>query len=70
MRDANQSSFNKTTIAAAAGIGACIVLAKYHRPIVTKIRQLINYKDPLRYQHVQVISNTNDCYRVLETIKQ
>lgn len=70
MSNDSRSSFNKTTLATVAGIGACFVLVKYHRPIATKIRQLINYKDPLRYQHVQVVSTTSDCHRVLTTIKE
>lgn len=70
MNDANRTSFNKTTVATVAGIGACILVARYRQQIGEKFRHLINYKDPLRYQKIHVVSNTDDCRRVIKTLRE
>lgn len=70
MADANRSSLNKTTVATIAGIGACILIAKYRQQIGNRIKQLINYKDPLRNQKVQVVSSAEDCRRISTTLRQ
>lgn len=70
MNNGSRFAFNKTTLAGVTGFGTCFGLGKCHRPITSKIGQLLHYNDPLTYQQAQVVSNTGDCNRALATIKE
>lgn len=70
MNDGNGTSLNKTTVATVAGIGAFLLIARYRQQIGKKLRNLINYKDPMRYQKIHVISNVDECRRVMTTLRE
>lgn len=70
MSENNRPVFTGTTIAtAAAGIGICFVVTKYRQQILKKLKFVINYKDPLRNQQIEVINNVEECRTIMRNIK-
>lgn len=66
MSKENRPLFTGTTIAAAAGIGLCLVVAKYRTQI---LKQLKFFSDPLRNQQIQVVSGVEECRILMRNLK-
>lgn len=59
-----------TALASLAGIGVCCYLvAKYRTRILKRIRIALDYRNPLRYQTVEIINNGDECNRVINQLK-
>lgn len=70
MSEHNRPIVTGTTIAAAAaGISLCFVVTKYRSQILKKLKNIINYNDSLRNQEIQVISNVEDCRKIMRNLK-
>lgn len=61
--------FTGTAIATVAGIGLCMVVAKYRTQILKQLKNIINYKDPLRNQQIQVVTNIEECRLLMRNLK-
>lgn len=53
-----------------AGIGVCYFVARYHARILKRIRLILDYRNPLRYQTIEVINNAEDCQRVVGQLRK
>lgn len=69
MSEHNRPNFTGTAIAAATGIGLCLVVAKYRTQILKQLKFIINYNDPLRNQRIQVISGVEECRLLMRNLK-
>lgn len=58
-----------TAMVALAGVGVCYVLAKYRADILRQIRLLRNLGDRLRHQQVHVVSNAEDCQKIMKNLQ-
>lgn len=70
MTEGNRTILNKTAVATVAGIGVCFFVAKYRMQILYKLKTLLNYKDPLRYQRVHVVTSVDECRVLMQNLKQ
>lgn len=61
--------WNGKALATVAGIGVCFFVTKYRSQIWRKIKILFNYKNPLRNQQVHIVSNINDCRKLMRNLK-
>lgn len=69
MSKENRPPFTRTTVAAAAGIGLCLVVAKYRTQILKQLKCIINYNNPLRNQQIQVVSGVEECRILMRNLK-
>lgn len=68
----NMSERNKNITAAMialAGVGVCYMLAKYRADILQQIRLLRYFRDRLRHQQVHIVTNAEDCRKVVNILK-
>lgn len=69
MTDKSKGILSSTLVASLAGIGVCYFVAKYHTRILKKIRLVLDYRNPLRHQVIEVVNNAEDCLRVVNKLK-
>lgn len=70
MSGKSKSLVSSPLVASLAGIGVCYLMAKYHARILKRIRLILDYRNPLRYQTIEVINNADDCRRVVGQLKK
>lgn len=64
-----RSIWSSTVVASLAGLGVCYLVAKYHTRILKRIRLVLDYRNPLRHQTIEIINNVEDCNRVVNKFK-
>lgn len=69
MTTKERSILSSALVASLAGIGVCYLVAKYHTRILKKIQLILDYRNPLRHQTVEIINNLEDCHRVVKKLK-
>lgn len=70
MSNKSRSLVSTTLFASLAGIGVCYFVAKYHARILKRIRLVLDYRNPLRHQTINVVTNTEECGRVVKQLKR
>lgn len=69
MSQENRPLLTGTAVATVAGIGLCMVVAKYRTHILKQLKNIINYNDPLRHQQIQVVSSIEECRLLMRNLK-
>lgn len=69
MSQQSRSYLTGTAIATVAGISICLAIAKYRTQVLRNLKWILNYKDPLRNQQVQLISGVEECRSVMRNLK-
>lgn len=61
--------WNGKALATVAGIGVCFFVARYRSQIWQKFKILLDYKNPLRNQQVHIVSNIDECRKLMRNLK-
>lgn len=69
MRDESQHVWNGTALATVAGIGVCLVVAKYRQQILHQFQAILRYKNPLRHQKIEIVSTIDECRTLMRNMK-
>ncbi|XP_055849502.1 exonuclease 3'-5' domain-containing protein 2 [Episyrphus balteatus] len=68
------SASKKTTITNAAlatiGVGIAFAIIKNRHKIIQQLKYAYNFRNPLRHKHIEVIETTDDCQRIVATLKK
>lgn len=63
-------SIVKATLFASVGIGVCYIFLRHGKKIYRKLQIALDFRNPLRFQHVEIISNADECRQVMTKIKR
>lgn len=69
MNDGNRQVWNGATLVTVAGISVCLFVAKYRSQIFYRFRKILDYKNPLRNQKIQVVNSVDECRLLMRNIK-
>lgn len=69
MSQHNRQITGTAIVTAAAGVGLCLLVTKYRTQILSKLKCLTNYDNPLRNQKIHVIDTVDECRKLMRTIK-
>ena len=67
MADKNKSILSTTALVATVGFGVCFVLTR--TGIFNKLKNLLNYRNPLRNQVIHIVNDVEECNKVIESLK-
>lgn len=52
------------------GVGIACVILKNRQKIVQSLKYAYNFRNPLRHKHIEIIETTDDCQRIVATLKK
>lgn len=59
-----------TALFATLGISVLYVIRKYNGNIIHRLRRVLDYRNPLRNQQIEVLSNYDDCKTIVEKLQK
>lgn len=59
-----------TALFATFGISVLFVLRRYNKNILQRFRRAFDYRNPLRNQHIEVVSTLDDCEKVVQRLQK
>lgn len=58
-----------TALFATLGISVLYVLRKYNKNIIHRLQRVLDYRNPLRNQQIEVLNNFDDCKKIVERLQ-